>query len=61
MIDDIRFQVITGVFKAKSGFGLDKSVGKVSYVFSHISTNHPWSNCKLLGDHGGYTDRDILV
>ena len=33
MIEDLRLQIITGTSNGKSGFKLDKAVGKVSYVF----------------------------
>lgn len=33
MIEDLRLQIITGTSNEKSGFKLDKALGKVSYVF----------------------------
>ena len=33
MIEDLRFQIITGTSKDKSSFKIDRSIGKISYVF----------------------------
>ena len=33
MIEDLRFQIITGTSKDKSSYRIDRSVGKISYVF----------------------------